>query len=214
MVALHPTTLRIRRGEFVAIIGPSGSGKSTLLGLMGGLVAPTAGRIWVGDLDLSALDLARTAELRRRSVGYVFQELNLIDGLSAVENVTLPLELDGMRFSTASELAMKALSRVGIDHLSDRRPDQMSGGERQRTAIARAMVGDRSILLTDEPTGSLDTATGENVVDLLVEFCRFGGCCVMVTHDLSLARRADRTLRLSDGQLQEANSGSRQGNDS
>lgn len=201
VVALAPADLAIRAGEFVAVMGPSGSGKSTLLLLLGGLADPTAGTVSIQGRDLAALDTRERAGLRRRTVGFVFQELNLLPGLTAVENVTLPLELDGLRFAKARPDAMAALEQVGMAELARRFPDELSGGQRQRVAVARAVVGPRQILLADEPTGALDTVTGESVMRLLRAHCDRGGTAVMVTHDPRLASWADRVVFLRDGRI-------------
>ncbi len=201
VVALARTDLRIDHGQFVAVMGPSGSGKSTMLLLLGGLADPTSGRVWIEGQDVTGMDARERAALRRRSMGFVFQELNLLPGLTALENVTLPLELDGTRFSAAREQAMEALDRVGLADLADRFPDEMSGGQRQRVAIARAAVGPRRVLLADEPTGALDTVTGEAVMRLLRGHCDSGGTAVMVTHDPRLASWADRVVFLTDGRV-------------
>lgn len=183
------------------MMGPSGSGKSTLLLLLGGLADPTAGTVSIQGRDLAALDTRERAGLRRRTVGFVFQELNLLPGLTAVENVTLPLELDGLRFAKARPDAMAALEQVGMAELARRFPDELSGGQRQRVAVARAVVGPRQILLADEPTGALDTVTGESVMRLLRAHCDRGGTAVMVTHDPRLASWADRVVFLRDGRI-------------
>jgi putative ABC transport system ATP-binding protein len=201
VVALAPTDLSIGAGQFLAVMGPSGSGKSTMLLLLGGLADPTAGKVWAEGRDLAVLDGRERAVLRRRSLGFVFQELNLLPGLSALENVTLPLELDGVRFSRARDDAMEALEQVGLADLASRFPDELSGGQRQRVAIARATVGPRRVLLADEPTGALDTVTGESVMRLLRGHCDAGGTAVMVTHDPRLAVWADRVLFLRDGRV-------------
>ena len=201
VVALAPTDLTIRAGQFVAVMGPSGSGKSTLLLLLGGLADPSTGEVEVEGRALSGLDANERAQLRRRSLGFVFQDLNLMAGLTALENITLPLELDGLRFGKARDQAMAALDRVELGGLADRFPDELSGGQRQRVAIARAAVGPRRILLADEPTGALDTVTGEAVMRLLRGHCDGGGTAVMVTHDARLASWADRVVFLRDGRV-------------
>lgn len=201
VVALAPTDLAIHAGQFVAVMGPSGSGKSTLLLLLGGLADPSTGKVIIEGQALSDLDGKARATLRRRSLGFIFQELNLMAGLTALENVTLPLELDGLRFGQAREQASAALDRVELGELADRFPDQLSGGQRQRVAIARAAVGPRRILLADEPTGALDTVTGEAVMRLLRGHCDGGGTAVMVTHDPRLASWADRVVFLRDGRM-------------
>ena len=197
--ALRGVTLRVRPAELVAIMGPSGSGKSTLLTLAGGLDQPTSGSVWIEGTDLGTLDQAGRARMRRTSVGYVFQDFNLIPALTAAENVALPRELDGEKGKVARRLAMHALEEVGIADLADRFPDEMSGGQQQRVAIARAIVGDRRLILADEPTGALDTDTGEEVLRLLRARCDAGAAGVMVTHEARHAAWADRVVFLRDG---------------
>lgn len=201
VTALHPTDLVVRRGELVAVMGPSGSGKSTLLSLVGGLDRPTGGQVLVDGTDLGSLSTGGLALLRRRTVGYVFQELNLLAGLTAAENVALPLELDGAGPAVARRAATEALARVGLADLADRFPDDLSGGEQQRVAIARAIVGDRRILLADEPTGALDSLNGEGVMRLLRTHCDEGGSGLLVTHDAAHAAWADRVVFLRDGRI-------------
>ncbi len=197
--ALRDVSFRARAGELVAIMGPSGSGKSTLLTLAGGLDAPTRGTISVEGADLASLGNAGRARMRRTSIGYVFQDFNLIPALTAAENVTLPRELDGERYSVARRLALVALEEVGIADLADRFPDEMSGGQQQRVAIARAIVGDRRLILADEPTGALDTDTGEEILRLLRARCDAGAAGVLVTHEARHAAWADRVVFLRDG---------------
>lgn len=201
VVALHPTDLRVGAGEFLAIMGPSGSGKTTLLSLVGGLDRPTAGQVLVDGKDVGALVARDLAVLRRRTVGYVFQDLNLLPGLTARENVSLPLELDGRPAREARNEASEVLDSLGLRGLDDRFPDDLSGGEQQRVAIARAMVGQRKILLADEPTGALDSITGESVMRLLRRHCDGGGTVILVTHDAAHAAWADRVVFLRDGRL-------------
>jgi putative ABC transport system ATP-binding protein len=191
-VAVHP-------GELVAVMGPSGSGKSTLLHIAGGLDTPTAGQVLVEDRDLATLSAAQVAAVRRRSIGYVFQDLNLLPSLSAVENVSLPLELDGVRGGMARRAAREALEEVGGGALAGRFPDEMSGGQQQRVAIARALVGPRRLLLADEPTGALDSTTGEEVLRVLRARCEAGAAGVLVTHEARHAAWADRVVFLRDG---------------
>ncbi|GAA2297648.1 ABC transporter ATP-binding protein [Actinomadura luteofluorescens] len=202
--ALREVTLDVAAGEFVAVMGPSGSGKSTLLALAGGLDHPTAGQVLVDGADLGALGRAGRAALRRRSVGYVFQDLNLIPSLTASENVMLPRELDGVRARTARREAREALAEVGVAELADRFPDEMSGGQQQRVAIARALVGDRRLVLADEPTGALDSHTGEDVLRVLRARCDAGASCLMVTHESRHAAWADRIVFLRDGRIVDA----------
>ena len=197
--ALRGVSLRVAAGELVAVMGPSGSGKSTLLTLAGGLDVPTAGRVLVQGQDLGALGPAGVAALRRRTIGYVFQDFNLIPALTAAENVALPRELDGVSARAARTLARTALDRLGIPELADRFPDDMSGGQQQRVAIARAIVGERKLLLADEPTGALDSETGESVLRLIRARCDDGVAGVLVTHEARLAGWADRIVFVRDG---------------
>ena len=195
--ALRGVSLAVAPGELVAVMGPSGSGKSTLLNVAGGLDSVTTGGVLVEGVDLATLSLADLAAIRRRSVGYVFQDLNLIPTLTAAENVSLPLELDGRRRSR--HLALSALDDVGVADLADRYPDEMSGGQQQRVAIARALVGDRRLVLADEPTGALDSETGETVLALLRRRVDAGAAGVLVTHEQRHAAWADRVVFLRDG---------------
>jgi putative ABC transport system ATP-binding protein len=200
--ALTGVSLTITPGEFVAVRGPSGCGKSTLLHLAGGLEDPTAGRVIFDGNNLDTLDAGARAELRRRNVGYVFQRLNLVPALTAVENVMLPLELDGVRGRAARIQAIDALGSVGLDHHLDRYPDDFSGGQQQRIAIARAIVGSRRLVLADEPTGSLDTCTGDSVIELLASLgSERGTAIVLVTHEPRFASFADRVVSMRDGQI-------------
>jgi putative ABC transport system ATP-binding protein len=182
-------------------MGPSGSGKTTLLSLVGGLDKPTEGKVVVAGQDVGALKSKDLAILRRRTVGYVFQDLNLLAGLTARENVAIPLELDGRPIGEARAAADAVLESVGLAELADRFPDDLSGGEQQRVAIARALVGGRQILLADEPTGALDSITGESVMRLLRKHCDDGGTAILVTHDAAHAAWADRVVFLRDGRL-------------
>ncbi|MEJ7796507.1 MAG: ABC transporter ATP-binding protein [Nocardioides sp.] len=197
--ALRTITFSAYAGELVAVMGPSGSGKSTLLTLAGGLDSPSAGTVEVEGTDLGALGHKDRAKLRRSAIGYVFQDFNLIPALTAAENVALPRELDGMRARAAAALAREALEEVGIAELAGRYPDEMSGGQQQRVAIARAIVGDRRLILADEPTGALDTETGEDILRLLRSRCDAGAAGVLVTHEARHAAWADRVVFLRDG---------------
>ncbi len=199
--ALGPVSFAVEAGEFVAIMGPSGSGKSTLLSLAGALDVPTGGSVSIDGRDLAGLDAGALSALRRRTIGYVFQDLNLLPGLTACENVALPLELDGVPLARARAAAEAALAAVELAALAGRFPDDLSGGERQRVAIARAFVGPRSLTLADEPTGALDSVTGERVLQLLRAQCERGLTAVLVTHDASHAAWADRILFLRDGAI-------------
>jgi putative ABC transport system ATP-binding protein len=197
--ALLDVSLTVEAGELVAIMGPSGSGKSTLLTIAGTLEEPDAGSVSVAGTDVGGMSRNQRARLRRRSIGYVFQDFNLLAGLTATENVALPLELDGMRARAARKAASAVLEQVALTDRADHYPDQMSGGERQRVAIARAVVGDRRLLLADEPTGALDSINGEGVIRLVRAACKRGVAGVIVTHDAQLASWADRVVFLRDG---------------
>jgi len=201
VVALDNVDLSVSAGELVAIMGPSGSGKSTLLTLAGSLEDATGGDVLVDGIEMARLSRDARARLRRRLIGYVFQDFNLLAGLTAVENVALPLELDGVGVRGARDRALEALEELGIAELADRFPDELSGGERQRVAIARAIVGDRRLLLADEPTGALDTVTGEAVMRRLRAACRHGVAGIVVTHDAQFASWADRIVFLRDGRV-------------
>jgi putative ABC transport system ATP-binding protein len=197
--ALDAVSLAVAAGELLAVMGPSGSGKSTLLTLAGGLDRPSSGEVLVEGRPLGGLTAAAIAALRRRRIGYVFQNLNLVPSLTALENVMLPLELDGVSTRRARREAFGALALLGIDAVSHRFPDDMSGGQQQRVAIARAVVGDRQLVLADEPTGALDSHTGEDVMRLLRGRCDDGAAAVLVTHDARHAAWADRIVFLRDG---------------
>jgi putative ABC transport system ATP-binding protein len=197
--ALRGISFTAYAGELVAVMGPSGSGKSTLLTIAGGLDQPTSGSVAVEGTDLTMLGLDARARMRRTSIGYVFQGFNLIPALTAAENVALPRELDGVPARQAREEATRALEEVGIAELADRFPDDMSGGQQQRVAIARAVVGERRLILADEPTGALDTETGEEILRLLRARCDAGAAGVLVTHEARHAAWADRVVFLRDG---------------
>jgi putative ABC transport system ATP-binding protein len=199
--ALWQVDLSVKRGELVAIMGPSGSGKSTLLTIAGSLEEPSSGEVFVGGMDLSRLSRDDRARLRCRSIGYVFQDFNLLAGLTTLENVALPLELDGVGIKAARTAGMAALEELGIADRAGHYPDELSGGERQRAAIARAVVGDRYLLLADEPTGALDSVNGEAVMRLLRTACQRGVAGVVVTHDAQLASWAERVVFLRDGRV-------------
>jgi putative ABC transport system ATP-binding protein len=199
--ALRGVDLGVEAGSMVAVMGPSGSGKSTLLTIAGSLEDPTGGEVLVGGASLSRMSRRARAGLRRRFVGYVFQDFNLLPGLTAAENVALPLELDGVAARKARTAAMAALDQLGLADRAGRFPDELSGGERQRVAIARAVVGPRRLLLADEPSGALDSVNGEAVMRLMHEACRRGTAAVVVTHDAQLASWADRVVFLRDGRV-------------
>jgi putative ABC transport system ATP-binding protein len=199
--ALRSVDLTVKAGELVAIMGPSGSGKSTLLTIAGTLEDATSGEVLIGGAAVSTLSKNDRARLRRRSIGYVFQDFNLLAGLTAVENVTLPLELDGVKARVARAAGLEALAQFGLADKASRYPDELSGGERQRVAIARAVAGDRHLLLADEPTGALDSVNGEAVMRLVRAACQRGVAGVIVTHDAQLASWADRVVFLRDGRM-------------
>jgi putative ABC transport system ATP-binding protein len=197
--ALAGVNLSVGAGEMVAIMGPSGSGKSTLLTIAGSLEQPTSGTVLVEGSPLSGMSRSDQARMRRRHVGYVFQDFNLLPGLTAAENIALPLELDGTKAKVAAASARRALQQVGLADQAGRYPDELSGGQRQRVAIARALVGERRLLLADEPSGALDTRTGEAVIRLLRTACKEGAAAVLATHDAQLAAWADRVVFVRDG---------------
>ncbi len=199
--ALRGVDLSVNAGTMVAVMGPSGSGKSTLLTIAGSLEDPTSGEVLVGGAALAEMSRNAKARLRRRAVGYVFQDFNLLPGLTAAENVALPLELDGVAAKTARAAGLAALDGLGLGERASRFPDELSGGERQRVAIARAVVGDRRLLLADEPSGALDSVNAEDVMRLLHDACKRGVAAVVVTHDAQLASWADRVVFLRDGRV-------------
>lgn len=197
---LQNISFNIPAGQIVAIVGPSGSGKSTLLGLLAGLDKPTSGSIFLQGKDITTLDESEMARFRRIHIGYVFQAFHLIPTLTALENVLLPLELQGQ--SSRQDRAKSLLQSVGLEHRLHHYPIQLSGGEQQRVALARAFISQPSILLADEPTGNLDSQTGDRIIELLWQLHQEqGSTLVLVTHDASLANRAQRTLTLQDGRL-------------
>jgi len=198
--ALHEVDLTVDTGTMVAVMGPSGSGKSTLLTIAGSLEEPDSGEVLVAGHALAGMSQNAKARLRRRTIGYVFQDFNLLPGLTAAENVSLPLELDGLSARKARAAGLRALEGLGLSGRAARYPDQLSGGERQRVAIARAVVGERRLLLADEPSGALDSANAQTVMRLVQDACKNGGmAAVVVTHDPQLASWADRVVFLRDG---------------
>jgi putative ABC transport system ATP-binding protein len=199
--ALRDVELTVERGELVAVMGPSGSGKSTLLTIAGSLEEATRGQVLVDGVDLASVSRSEQAQMRRRSIGYVFQDFNLLPGLTALENVTLPLELDGIPGKVARATGLEAMEDLDVAEHADRFPDELSGGERQRVAIARAIVGERGLLLADEPTGALDSVNGEAVMRLLRAATQRGVAGVVVTHEAHLASWADRVVFLRDGHI-------------
>ncbi len=199
--ALQRINLEVEAGSLVAIMGPSGSGKSTLLTIAGSLEDPSLGEVIIGGAALSHLSRDDKARLRRRSIGFVFQDFNLLPGLTAAENVSLPLELDGLRAGKARATAMEMLEELGLADRGGAFPDELSGGERQRVSIARAIVGERRLLLADEPSGALDSTNGEAVMRMVLAACREGVAAVVVTHDAQLASWADRVMFIRDGRM-------------
>jgi putative ABC transport system ATP-binding protein len=211
--ALREVDLVVEPGAMVAVMGPSGSGKSTLLTIAGALETPTTGEVLIAGQSLSRMSREDRSRLRRRAIGYVFQDFNLLPGLTAAENVALPLELDGLKAGKARAAGLRALQDLGLGERASRFPDQLSGGERQRVAIARAVVGDRRLLLADEPTGALDSINGEAVMRLILAACKRGMAAVVVTHDAQLASWADRVVFIRDGRVVDR-TGPRPGPDS
>jgi putative ABC transport system ATP-binding protein len=199
--ALRGVDLAVERGELVAVMGPSGSGKSTLLTIAGSLEEASGGQVLVDGIDLADVSGSEQAKMRRRSIGYVFQDFNLLPGLTALENVTLPLELDGVASKAARATALEAMEDLDVADQAERFPDELSGGQRQRVAIARAIVGERGLLLADEPTGALDSVNGEAVMRLLRAATQRGVAGVVVTHEAQLASWADRVVFLRDGNV-------------
>jgi putative ABC transport system ATP-binding protein len=199
--ALQRVDLSVEAGSLVAIMGASGSGKSTLLTIAGSLEDPSSGEVYIDGRPLASLSRNGKAQLRRQSIGYVFQDYNLLAGLSALENVSLPLELDGVAARKAQASALQTLEDFGLADRAAHYPDQLSGGERQRVAIARAVVGGRRLLLADEPSGALDSTNAESVMRLILAACHRGLAAVVVTHDAQLASWADRVIFLRDGRI-------------
>ena len=199
--ALDGVSFEIARGGYCAIVGPSGSGKSTLMNILGGLDKPTEGRIVIDGADIGAQDDEGLARFRNRTIGFVFQSFNLLPRLTALENVELPLIYAGMPPTERRAQAQKLLTRVGLGQRMDHKPTQLSGGQQQRVAIARALAGSPALILADEPTGALDTHTGEEILKLFGEFNREGTTVVLVTHDLEVAAATKRTIEMRDGHI-------------
>lgn len=196
---LRGITLDVHEGEYVAVMGPSGSGKSTLMNIIGALDRPTSGSYFLDGEDVSSLDDDALAAVRNRKIGFVFQTFNLLPRMSAQRNVELPLVYAGLSRNERKELAMRALDRVGLTDRAHHRPNEMSGGQRQRVAIARALVVNPRILFADEPTGNLDTKTGEDILELFQELHAAGSTVVMVTHEQDVAQHAERIVHIRDG---------------
>src|SRR3982751_375638 len=205
--ALAGTHLDINKGEYVSITGPSGCGKSTLLSILGLLDSPSDGQYWLDGKPVSDLSLSERARIRNREVGFIFQSFNLIGDLTVYENVELPLTYRGMSSADRKKRTTEALERVGMAHRAKHLPSQLSGGQQQRVAVARAVGGQPSILLADEPTGNLDSTNGESVMELMRELHRGGATICMVTHDPRYAQHADRIVHLFDGLIVEEEQG-------
>ena len=202
VTALDHVDLSVDAGEFVAIMGPSGCGKSTLLNLVGGLDRPTSGVVRIGGEDIATMDDATITKLRRRKLGFVFQFFNLIPVLDAAENAALPLTLDGVPLAEARKRAEEWLEKVGLEKRLHNRPDQLSGGQQQRVAVARALVTDPDLILADEPTGNLDSKSGDEIAELLkLASTEWNRAVVMVTHDARIAQHAERIVFMRDGKI-------------
>lgn len=200
--ALKNANLVIERGEMLAVVGSSGSGKSTLMNIIGFLDRPSSGRYEFNDKDVSSLSEDELADIRNQEIGFVFQSFFLLPRLTAVQNVILPLFYRGVAHEAALEQARRILEKVGVGHLANNRPNQLSGGQQQRVAIARALVGDPKVVLADEPTGALDTDTGNEVMQLFTDLNRKEGrTIVIITHDKDISRRCERTVAIKDGIL-------------
>jgi putative ABC transport system ATP-binding protein len=201
--ALRETNLQIEQGDYIAIIGPSGSGKSTLMNLLGCLDKPTTGNIFIDGKDVSTLNENELARIRREKIGFIFQKYNLIPTLNALENVELSMGFAGVDSQTRTAKAKKLLELVELSKRLTHKPSEMSGGEQQRVAIARALANNPSIILADEPTGNVDTKSGENIMNILEEVNRKGETIIVVTHNMAIAQRAKRVLRIQDGVVKE-----------
>jgi putative ABC transport system ATP-binding protein len=199
VVALAPTTLEVTRGEFVAVIGPSGSGKTTLLSMLGGMLAPSTGQVWLDGKSLYDTSATERARLRQQKLGFVFQTFNLIPYLSALENVQVPLMLAGSCSAQQHKRILEILTKVGLGFRLHHKPRELSIGQQQRVALARTLANDPAMILADEPTGNLDPDTREEVLDFLQQLCNEGRTVVMVTHDTAAASRATRVIKLRDG---------------
>jgi putative ABC transport system ATP-binding protein len=201
--ALRETNLHIKQGDYIAIIGPSGSGKSTLMNLLGCLDKPSSGNIFIDGNDVSTLNENELARIRREKIGFIFQKYNLIPTLNALENVELSMGFAGVDSQARTEIAKKLLEMVELSKRLTHKPSEMSGGEQQRVAIARALANSPSIILADEPTGNVDTKSGDNIMNILEEVNRKGETIIVVTHNMAIAQRANRVLRIQDGVVQE-----------
>ena len=202
-VALNGVTLEVKEGEFISIVGPSGSGKTTLLNIMGTLDKPTSGKVYIGGVDVTGMSDDELSRIRNMHIGFIFQSYNLINRLTALENVSLPLVVRGVGASERRQAALKALEAVGMREKANRKPTELSGGEQQRVAIARALASDPLIILADEPTGNLDSKNSENIMRVLMEINReMGKTIVMVTHNMELAKMTRRIIHIRDGSIE------------
>jgi putative ABC transport system ATP-binding protein len=201
--ALRETNLHIKQGDYIAIIGPSGSGKSTLMNLLGCLDKPTSGNIFIDGKDVSTLNENELARIRREKIGFIFQKYNLIPTLNALENVELSMGFAGVDSQTRTTKAKQLLELVNLSKRMTHKPSEMSGGEQQRVAIARALANNPSIILADEPTGNVDTKSGDNIMRILEDINKKGETIIIVTHNMAIAQRAKRLLRIQDGEVRE-----------
>lgn len=199
--ALKDINFKVENGEFIAVIGPSGSGKSTLMNILGCLDVPDSGEYFIDNENVSKLSDNKLAEIRNKKIGFVFQSFNLLPRLSAIQNIELPLIYRGLNRSERTKRVMKAVDLVGLSDRTKHRPNEMSGGQQQRTAIARAIAGEPDIILADEPTGNLDSKSGKDIMDILLNLNRLGKTIILITHDLSMAQYASRSLNIRDGEL-------------
>jgi putative ABC transport system ATP-binding protein len=204
---LHNINLAINEGEFAAIMGPSGSGKSTLMNLIGCLDRPTAGKIMIGDMDTSILPDIELSRIRGKKIGFIFQTFNLISRLTALKNVELPMVYQDISGTQRVKRASELLGMLGLGERMDHKPAELSGGQRQRVAIARALVNEPEILLADEPTGNLDSKTGQEIMQIFNNLHNEGRTILMVTHDQALAQNCDRIIRLKDGMIEDGKYG-------
>ena len=201
--ALRNVNLRVKKGEFVSIVGRSGSGKSTLLNMIGALDIPTKGSVFIDGVDISTLDDNQLAGIRSKKIGFVFQSFNLINSMTSLENVILPMIFKGMSGKQRMEKAKRLLEKVGLEKKFHARPNEMSGGENQRVSIARALANDPTFMLADEPTGNLDSKNGKNIMDILKKLNKADITIIIVTHDQRIAREAHRIVRMTDGELKD-----------
>lgn len=201
--ALKKVNLEINKGDYISIIGPSGSGKSTLMNLIGCLDTPTSGKIYIDDIDVSTLKENHLAKIRREKIGFIFQKYNLIPTLNALENVTLVMGFAGVESKIRIERAQELLNKVGLAHRINHKPSEMSGGEQQRVAIARSLANNPSIILGDEPTGNVDTKSGNSIMEILESINKNGNTVIIVTHDPKIAKRAKRMIMIQDGIVSE-----------